>query len=121
MGRKLSAETIEKIRQKAMGHKRNVGRKLTQQHKDNIARAHVAMRHSPETLIKLRKLADARRGKSLATDVIARMRQQKAALVTCPYCGKEGKAGGMQRHHFEHCKHRPCAHQPVETEVDRAA
>ena len=24
--------------------------------------------------------------------------------VTCPHCGKTGKAGGMLKHHFEHCK-----------------
>lgn len=25
-------------------------------------------------------------------------------IVTCPYCSKTGKAGGMRKHHFEHCK-----------------
>jgi hypothetical protein len=24
--------------------------------------------------------------------------------VTCPQCGKTGKAGGMLKHHFDHCK-----------------
>jgi hypothetical protein len=24
--------------------------------------------------------------------------------VTCPHCGKTGKAGGMLKHHFDHCK-----------------
>lgn len=24
--------------------------------------------------------------------------------VTCPYCKKTGKAGGMRKHHFSHCK-----------------
>lgn len=24
--------------------------------------------------------------------------------VTCPHCGKIGRAGGMRRHHFDHCK-----------------
>lgn len=25
-------------------------------------------------------------------------------LVTCPYCNKTGMAGGMRKHHFNHCK-----------------
>ena len=25
-------------------------------------------------------------------------------IVTCPHCAKTGKAGGMLKHHFEHCK-----------------
>ena len=25
-------------------------------------------------------------------------------VVTCPHCGKTGKAGGMLKHHFDHCK-----------------
>lgn len=27
-----------------------------------------------------------------------------AKTVTCPKCGTTGKAGGMRKHHFEHCK-----------------
>jgi len=25
-------------------------------------------------------------------------------IVTCPHCGEIGKAGGMRKHHFDHCK-----------------
>lgn len=25
-------------------------------------------------------------------------------IVTCPHCNKVGKAGGMRKHHFDHCK-----------------
>lgn len=25
-------------------------------------------------------------------------------IVTCPHCNKTGKAGGMLKHHFDHCK-----------------
>lgn len=25
-------------------------------------------------------------------------------VITCPHCEKTGKAGGMRKHHFEHCK-----------------
>lgn len=28
------------------------------------------------------------------------------AIVTCPHCLKTGKAGGMRKHHFIHCKNR---------------
>ena len=28
-------------------------------------------------------------------------------LVTCPHCLKEGGRGGMKRHHFDNCKHKP--------------
>ncbi len=27
-------------------------------------------------------------------------------VVTCPYCNKTGMAGGMRKHHFNHCKKR---------------
>ena len=104
MGRTLSPETIEKIRQKALGHTRNLGCKLTQAHKDAIARAHEGMKHGEEALKKLRALAERRRGIPIPAERLAKMKTQKSQVMTCPYCGFVGKAGGMQKHHFNHCK-----------------
>lgn len=37
---------------------------------------------------------------------ISKMGEKNPAtkIVTCPHCGKTGKAGGMLKHHFEHCR-----------------
>jgi hypothetical protein len=53
---------------------KNIGLKRTQFTKDNIAAA---------------KQGDKNPG---------------AQTVTCPHCGTTGKAGGMRKHHFDHCK-----------------
>ena len=31
-------------------------------------------------------------------------RNPATRIVTCPHCNKTGKAGGMLKHHFDHCK-----------------
>jgi hypothetical protein len=109
MGRKLSQETIEKIRKACTGHHRGLGRVLTAEHREAIRKGKLGIRHTMDTLKKLQALADARRNVPLAAEVVAKMRVKKSQMLVCPYCGKVGKAGGMQRHHFEHCKEKPAA------------
>lgn len=66
LGRKHTEETKEKISIAAMGNKRNLGRKLSEEHKQNISKnnkgktisketrekiskSHIGMKHSKET------------------------------------------------------------------------
>jgi hypothetical protein len=98
IGRKLSSETIEKIRKACTGHHRGLGRILTPAHREAIRKGKLGIRHTIETLTRLRAIAEKRRNVPLAPATVARMR---------PYCATSGKAGGMQRHHFEHCKQKP--------------
>ena len=107
MGRKLSLETIEKIRKACTGHHRGLGRVLTAEHREAIRKGKLGIRHTEETLKKLQKLADLRRNVPLPHEVVARMRAQKSQMMTCPHCGKTGKAGGMKRHHLDRCKFKP--------------
>jgi hypothetical protein len=107
IGRKLSPETIDKIRKACTGHHRGLGRILTPAHREAIRKGKLGIRHTPETLATLRAIAEKRRNVPLAPDTVAKMRAQKSRMLVCPYCGTSGKAGGMQRHHFEHCKQKP--------------
>lgn len=101
--RKLSEETKEKIRQSAMGHKRNVGRKLSKKTKKLIGDANRGHRHTDELK---RKLSKARYGIPLSEKVLEKMRAEKSAIMECPHCGKIGKSGGMKKHHMKNCKAR---------------
>jgi hypothetical protein len=55
-GIKLSEKARKKISEKAMGHKRNLGRHHSEETKNKISKAHVGIRPSKETLIKLSNL-----------------------------------------------------------------
>lgn len=100
-GRKLSEETKEKIRQKALGHKRNVGRPITERAKELIRQKALGRKHSEATKQKLR--AD-RIGIPVPEHIREKMRKAKQALIECPHCHKIGMAGGMLSRHFDQCK-----------------
>lgn len=103
MARELSPEAREKIRQKALGHKRNVGRKCKRKTRQKIARANRG-RACPEDLKK--RMSKARVGIPLPPDILQKMKVQKSRVLKCPHCDKVGKAGGMQKHHMNNCKER---------------
>jgi hypothetical protein len=120
MPRTLSQETKDKIRQKALGHKRNLGRKLSAATIEKIRQSMKSKKPAEEVLRRLRALGDARRGISLSPDRIAKLRQVKSQMMVCPYCAKVGKAGGMQKHHFEHCKQRGSSISVEQSEMANA-
>ncbi|WP_143393252.1 NUMOD3 domain-containing DNA-binding protein [Fimbriiglobus ruber] len=109
-GRKLAAETKEKIRQKALGHKRNVGRPVSERARELIRQKATGRRHTEATKLKLSR---DRIGISVSPETLQKMRQAKRAPLTCPHCQKTGKAGGMKRHHMDHCKFKDQAQCPV--------
>ncbi len=57
--------------------------------------------HSEATKQKLRM---DRIGIPVPGHVREKMRQAKRAMMECPRCHKTGMAGGMKKHHFDHCK-----------------
>lgn len=36
----------------------------------------------------------------------------RQVIVTCPHCGKTGPSTGINRYHFDKCKHKPLDHAP---------
>ena len=101
-----------------------LGIKFTDEHKKNMSKARLGV---PSGRLGMsfpdewkRKLSEAKIGKpsnrkdKLASD-ITRENISKArtglkignyAVVTCPYCGKEGAGGAMKQWHFNNCKHK---------------
>jgi hypothetical protein len=100
-GRKLSVVTKEKIRQKALGHKRNIGRPVSERARELIREKATGRRHAEATKLKLSR---DRIGIPVSSETLQKMRQAKQSVLTCPHCHKTGKAGGMKRHHMDHCK-----------------
>jgi hypothetical protein len=100
-GRKLSAETKNKIRRKAIGHKRNVGRPVSERAKELIREKATGRRHTEATKLKLSR---ERAGIPVSPETLEKMRRTKRTMLTCPHCHKTGMAGGMKKHHMDHCK-----------------
>lgn len=38
----------------------------------------------------------------------------RRAIRICPYCGKQGSGGAMDRWHFEKCRYKPSNDKPIE-------
>jgi len=60
------------------------------------------------------KLGDWQRGVNKSAEAIAKRSAtrlgksiKKHEIVTCPYCGKTGGAGGIKVWHFDRCKYKP--------------
>lgn len=44
--------------------------------------------------------------RGVLSPIFGRSREDQKVVLTCPYCEKVGKAAGMRRWHFSHCKMR---------------
>lgn len=81
-GRKQSAETVEKRRQK-----------------------HIGRKNTKETLEKMSSIAKNRRYAEDARKSFSQAAKNRAK-VECPHCNKTGDVSIMKRWHFDHCKSR---------------
>ncbi len=101
-GTRLSEELKRKISIKAMGHRRNVGRPLSEAHKKRISESRTG-KCSEALLLANRRTGAALRGTKLPLEVLQKIRRAKSQVLECPHCYTLGKAGGMQRHHMANC------------------
>lgn len=61
----------------------------------------------PEVLEKFKGENNHMYGKrGVLSPIFGRSREDQKVVLTCPYCEKVGKAAGMRRWHFSHCKMR---------------
>jgi hypothetical protein len=132
-GKKLSQETINRIRESKKGHTHSEETKL------KIAKSHLNKLHSPETKIKMSQsqrgregqpmpettklaLIRANTGRSPANKGIPMPEETKRKIIktmapiyesrrgipmkiiTCPHCNKSGNRIVMPRWHFDNCK-----------------
>ena len=85
------------------GKKGDVGN-MKQWHFDNCSKNPSAPPRREVTEETRARMSEARRNMSTETRARMTVSQQKVPKVTCPYCGKEGRAGAMKRWHFDNCK-----------------
>lgn len=84
----------EYMKGRNLGHKNPFyGKKHTEESKQKISKGGKGQKRTLETRanLSLSKLGD---------------KNPAREIVTCPHCGKTGMAGGMRKHHFNHCKKR---------------
>lgn len=92
-GAVVTEESEKKISESLSGRTKDKGKKIhTPDSKQKISDYHTNVRTRPAEEIAL--LQDWAIKRSLE-------------IVTCPYCGKEGKLNAMAGWHFEHCKEAP--------------
>jgi group I intron endonuclease len=94
-GKKHSQETINKIKKANSGKRnfptKNLGRKLSEEHKQHISEG----------------------GKGKKLSEMAKINMAIARLnvvyerISCPFCNKTGIISNMKRWHFDHCKFNP--------------
>lgn len=80
------------MKDKSIGEKNPFfNKKHTEESKQLISKGGLGLKRSDDTKknLSLSKLGD---------------KNPSTKVVTCPYCNKTGKSGGMRKHHFEHCK-----------------
>jgi len=91
------------------GHHGNLGKKLSQSHRENISKGQLGIKRGPFSEEHLRKISEYRQGKKHSPEVKQKMSDSRKGisktlnLVTCPHCGKSGKGGNMTRYHFNRC------------------
>lgn len=92
------------------GHHGNLGKKLTEEHKQNISKGQLGVKRGPFSEEHKRKISEKRKGKTHSLEVRQKMSNSRKGvsktlkLVTCPHCGKTGKGGNMTRYHFDKCQ-----------------
>lgn len=88
------------------------GKTLSDEHKSKLSAVLMGKNnpwygkhHSEESKAKLSAVNS---GKTLSDETKAKISAfwKNQPLVTCPYCGKQGKGGAMKQWHFDNCNHR---------------
>ena len=105
-GFKHSEEAKKAISKSLIGHKRNVGNKLSKKTKDRMSKAHKGKIKTDEHCKNLSKaLKGKKRPNSNFSDKAREaMRKVNSLKVECPHCGKVGSQGPMKQWHFNNCK-----------------
>lgn len=105
VGRKLTAETKEKIR------KSNLGKIQSEDTKRKRAVSRTGFKNTDETIAKMKESAK-KRWQNTSDDLsrIEKIKQARAKqvivtkIITCPHCGQSGGNRIMPRYHFDNCK-----------------
>lgn len=95
------------------GHRGNLGKKLSKEHKENIGNSQRGQKRKPLTYDTKQKISKSRIGNSHSEETKLKMKSywsnrkgvpKNLSLVTCPHCNKSGKGGNMTRYHFNKCQ-----------------